>query len=177
MLMLLLMGCGLEDDAPPELPFLEAEDDLMMEMHQVEYLFSDSARVVAKLTAGYMAERRTEDAQVRTRTELSRGVRVELYDGYGRVTGVIESDSARFLKRQKEAILYDDVRLTNENNEQLRCDSLVWSQAKDSIFTGSPVHIRTRAQEIHARDGLRGTADFSSYRLYGTSGEVVIDEN
>ncbi len=167
-------GCG-GDDPPPELPFLEVEDDVLMEMYVVEYLFSDSANLRAKMTAGRVTERTPKENQAPFH-ELSRGVKIEMYDYYGRTNGVITSDSAVFYTNMEVAMLYNNVKLVNKKRETMETDSIVWAQKKDSIFTGAPVHITTSAQEIFARDGLKAKADFSSYVLYGTSGEVEIDE-
>lgn len=173
--LLMLAGCG-GKDAPPELPFLEVEDDVIVRMYTVEYLFSDSAILQAKMTAGRVTERAVEkpaDAY----HELAGGVRIDLYDYYGRTTGIILADSAIFYDQKNEAVLYDQVVLRNKKRETMETDSIVWSQEKDSIYTQAPVHITTSAQEIFARDGLRAKADFSTYVLYGTSGEVEIDED
>lgn len=173
--LLFLSGCG-GKDAPPELPFLEVEDDVIVRMYTVEYLFSDSAILQAKMTAGRVTERAVEkpaDAY----HELAGGVRIDMYDYYGRTTGIILADSAIFYDQKNEAVLYDQVVLRNKKRETMQTDSIVWSQEKDSIYTQAPVHITTSAQEIFARDGLRAKADFSTYVLYGTSGEVEIDED
>ncbi len=167
-------GCG-GDDPPPELPFLEVEDDVLMEMYVVEYLFSDSAILQAKMTAGRVTERMPKENQASFH-ELAGGVKIELFDYYGRTSGVITSDSAIFYANMDVATLYDNVKLINKKRETMETDSIVWAQKKDSIFTDAPVHITTTAQEIYARDGLKAKADFSSYVLYGTSGEVEIDE-
>lgn len=167
-------GCG-GDDPPPELPFLEVEDDVLMQMYKVEYLFSDSAILRAKMTAGRVTERIPKENQASFH-ELAGGVKIELFDYYGRTNGVITSDSAIFYANMDVATLYNNVKLVNKKRETMETDSIVWAQKKDSIFTGAPVHIMTSAQEIFARDGLKAKADFSSYVLYGTSGEVEIDE-
>lgn len=167
-------GCG-GDDPPPELPFLEVQDDVLMKMYVVEYLFTDSAILRAKMTAGRVTERSPKEGQEPFH-ELAGGVRIELFDYYGRTNGVITSDSAIYYDNMNQATLYDNVELVNKKRETMETDSIVWAQEKDSIFTGAPVHITTSAQEIFARDGLKAKADFSSYVLYGTSGEVEIDE-
>lgn len=167
-------GCG-GDDPPPELPFLEVEDDVLMEMYVVEYTFSDSAILRAKMTAGRVTERIPKERREAFH-ELAGGVRIEMFDYYGRTNGVITSDSAIFYTNMDVATLYNNVKLVNKKRETMETDSIVWAQKKDSIFTDAPVHITTSAQEIYARDGLKAKADFSSYVLYGTSGEVEIDE-
>ncbi|MDP5170285.1 MAG: LPS export ABC transporter periplasmic protein LptC [Bacteroidia bacterium] len=173
-LSLLLTAC-FGDDPPPELPFLQVEEDVQVEMFGVEYIFSDSARLVARLTAGRVAEKKPGGG-AEPFHDLSGGVKIELYDGYGRTNGVITSDSAKFYEVKREAILFSHVSLLNQKKERLETDSLTWSQQKDSIFTKSPVHITTAAQEIFARKGMEAKADFSAYNLYGTSGAVEIDE-
>lgn len=170
-----LSGCS-GKDAPPELPFLEIEDDVIMRMYTVEYLFSDSAILQAKMTAGRVTERAVEKPSEAFH-ELAGGVRIDLYDYYGRTTGIILADSAIFFDQKHEAVLYENVVLRNKKRETMETDSIFWSQTKDSIYTQAPVHITTSAQEIFAREGLRAKADFSTYVLYGTSGEVEIDEH
>ncbi len=170
-----LSGC-LGDDSPVELPFLEEEDNVLVEMFEVEYVFSDSARLTAVLTAGRVAERKPEEGE-EAHHDLSGGVKVVLYDGNGRVNGTIRSDSAVFYSVRREALLYHNVTLVNYKNDRLATDQLTWSQHKDSIYTPLPVHIVTTAQDIVARNGLKATADFSAYDLFGTSGEVEVDES
>ncbi len=169
-----LAGC-MGEDLPPELPFLEVAEDIQVEMFRVEFLLTDSAVLVAKMRAGRVAERVPGEGR-EPYQEMTGGVIVDLFDPSGRQNGSIQSDSAILYERTKEIALYGHVVLLSKKQERMETDSLRWSQQSDSLMTNAPVLIFTAAQEILARDGMKAKADLSSYTLYGTSGEVAIDE-
>ena len=169
-----LAGC-MEEDLPPELPFLEVAEDIQVEMFRVEFLVTDSAVLVARMRAGRVAERVPGEGR-EPYQEMTDGVLVDLFDPYGRPNGSIQSDSAILYERTKEIALYGQVILMSNKQERMETDSIRWSQQSDSLKTQAPVRIFTAAQEILAREGMKAKADLSSYTLYGTSGEVAIDE-
>ncbi|MEM7655032.1 MAG: LPS export ABC transporter periplasmic protein LptC [Bacteroidota bacterium] len=184
LLLVLLAGCETNEEEAEALPPGIDESDLGTESFGVEYYFSDSARVTAKMLAAHVTEKEENvagevpEANEKTETVhyLDGGVELYFLNFAGRSHSTIKSDSARFQRERGIAKLTGSVVMTNYKGETMNTEELYWDQEKDSVFTDKFVRIETPDKVIIGNNGLRSNSDFTAYTIYGIQGEVETDD-
>ena len=141
----------------------------------VEYLYSDSAVVRAKVTAPQVDQFGGEKPYL----ELPKGMNIIFYQatkkeqttltgnyglGYDSGSGVMEKMEAK-----------GNVIVVNEKGEKLNTEHLIWNAATKKIYTDDFVKITTKDQVIWG-DGMEADQDFSEYNIKNVKGEIDIKE-
>ena len=163
-----------EDEAVTQ-PLLPATVEALagIESFGVEYLFSDSARVSARMRAAHVIEAEEgEDKKQEKVHYMNRGVEIEFLNTRGQAHSRIQADSGIFRLTQEIADLYGNVRLSNHQGERLETEALHWDKQKDSVFTDKFVRITTPDKVITGSRGLRANTEFTAYTIYGIQGEI-----
>lgn len=146
-------------------------DGAMLEVANMETLYSDSAIVRVKVKAQKQLEYESGDS------EFPEGVYIEFYDVNRKLTTTIEADKGYFNKKDNLYTATGDVEVNSlEKNQILNTEVLYWKQAKEEIYTDKFVRIET-AEEILLGEGLTASQDFSSYRILKPTGELSIDQD
>lgn len=168
----LLAACGRESSLPPDLEALR-RDVPLSEAFDFTYLYSDSARLKARLQAPYDLERMDPERKEPVH-QFEKGLKIEFYDRAGRVETTITARSGKLWKKAGLAEARGQVKLVNYKGEVLESEHLIWDRASKRIHTAEPVKITT-AREVIYGTGLESDLRFSRYKIFKTRGIITLD--
>ncbi|MDX2249728.1 MAG: LPS export ABC transporter periplasmic protein LptC [Bacteroidia bacterium] len=172
-----LAACSSEDSLDGKVPFQDSIEGVKSEAFGVEYFFSDSARVTARLSAGHMIEKEEgEDPKKYVIQYLSDGVEINFLNSDGRTTSKINSKSGIYNKEKGLAELTGSVVLLNGKGEKLETEQLFWKEMQDSIYTPKFVRIETPERIIIGEHGMRANSEFTAWTILESRGELTIDD-
>ena len=163
-----LFGCAVDLGEDVEAKIYEGP---MMELEDVVFYYSDSARVKVKGTTPHRMEYADGNQ------EFPKGLYLEFYDDEGKIESTIKSNKAYFNKEKDEWLGQEDVIVQNmESGQQLNTEELYWLPADEKIYTDKFVTITRDTEILHGR-GLEAAQDFSSYSITNPEGEFILEEN
>jgi LPS export ABC transporter protein LptC len=139
--------------------------------HDVDVLYSDSAKLKVHLTAPLMEEFGGIDPY----EEMSKGVKVEFYNDSEIVNSFLTANYA--INRKKKNIMEakNDVVVVNTKGEQLNTERLIWDGSKRRIHTDAFVKITTKDQVITGT-GLDSDERFEDYEIKNISGTINLKD-
>jgi LPS export ABC transporter protein LptC len=140
----------------------------------VEIMYSDSARVRAKLTAPVLNRYAGKKAYM----ELPKGLEVLFFNekrkqqtkltaNYG-----IGFDNGNQMSKME---VKNQVVVINEKGDKLETEHLIWDAAKKEIYTDEFVKISTKDEVIWG-DGLKANQDFSEYEITNVKGQIALKD-
>jgi LPS export ABC transporter protein LptC len=157
---------------------LPSEDDVAIQSFGVDFFFSDSAKMVAKLHAQRVIEKNTDLGDGKeTVYYLYDSLKIQFYSGTGSVNSEITANEGVFRQDRRLAELKGNVILKNNKGETLETEQLFWDEPRDSVYTDKFVRIQTPDKIITGSKGLRSNTAFTSYTIFGIRGEFEADEN
>jgi LPS export ABC transporter protein LptC len=141
----------------------------------VEFLYSDSAIVRAKLVAPQIDRYAGKKPYI----ELPKGMNIIFYKedkteqstltaNYG-----IAYDNGNGVMEKMEA--KKNVVVVNEKGEKLNTEHLTWNALTKMIYTDDFVKITTKEQVIWG-NGMEAKQDFSEYKILNVQGEIDVNE-
>lgn len=133
----------------------------------IELIYSDSAKIKFKLTAGRL-ERKEGEIPV---TEFFDGVKIIFYDDDMKPESEIRSDYAIHYEKEEKMIARDNVVVVNINGDQLNTEELTWEQQKHLVYTDVFVKITTSEETLFG-DGLESNEDFTKYKIKKIKGTI-----
>lgn len=136
----------------------------------VEMLYSDSARVRAKVKAPLRDTYIGENEHI----EFPKGVSLDFYDSQGRETGHMRAKYAISYNKKEQMIARNDVVLWNAEGKKLNTEELIWDQRTGRIHSDKFSKI-TSKQEVIYGDGFESDQDFSKYRILKIHGIVSLN--
>ena len=164
--LLLIFGCMAPEN---ELSEMKEYDGPVLEVENVETLYSDSAKVIMKLIASRQFEFQNGDR------EFPNDFYIEFYDKQGEVSSSLKSNKAFYYKEQNLWKAVGDVVLkSEESGEKLNTEELFWDPKEQEIYSEEFVRIESEG-EILMGEGLEAKQNFSSYRILNPTGTVFID--
>ncbi|MBW8048860.1 MAG: LPS export ABC transporter periplasmic protein LptC [Cytophagales bacterium] len=153
-----------------DLKDMKTYDGPLIELHDIETLYSDSAILRIKLRAPLEYEFQNGD---RTFPE---GLNLIFYTEYEEVSSTLRSNFGKFDKKTGIYNVTGNVIIKNKlENEQLNCEELNWNPTEQRIFTDKFVRIET-PKEILMGEGLDANEDFSKYKILKPTGVFTISE-
>ena len=140
----------------------------------VEIIYSDSAKVKAKLTAIQL----DRYAGKKTNMLMPKGMEVVFYNekreeqtkltaNYG-----IGFDNGNGMEHMEAK---NNVVVINEKGDRLNTEHLIWNATTKKIFTDQFVKITTKDEVIWG-DGLEANQDFSEYEIKNVKGSISLKE-
>jgi LPS export ABC transporter protein LptC len=141
----------------------------------VEFLYSDSAQIQMKLTAGKI-DRFTGEKNY---FETPDGLHVFFYDNYPVVKTQLKADygvgkdSTNTIDRME---VKRNVVVINEKGDKLNTEHLIWDAKKKRIYTKEFVKITTKDEVIWG-NGLDADEDFSHYEIKDVKGQINIKDS
>lgn len=169
-LILLLSACKKTELS--EVSKLTSEKTLPDETgYGIEFIFSDSAKVKAKITAPRMDVYNREDPRV----ELSEGIEAIFYDNTFRPNAYLFARNGTRKLRERVITLKDSVVVVNLKGDTLRTSELVWDEKTDKVFSKKYVIVKTRA-EIIKSEGFESDPSFSFYKFYNIRGIISLKD-
>jgi LPS export ABC transporter protein LptC len=138
----------------------------------IDFTFSDSARVQIRLTGPLMHAYEGDDPYM----VFPEGFRVEFYDSAMNITSTITGNYGIHYRKKKMMEARQNVVVTNfETGERLDTEELIWDQNKELIYSNKFVKISSEDGVIYG-DGLEAEQDFSKRRIINPSGEIEVKE-
>lgn len=177
LLYILLFGLGLAATGCVEqvadfAPFLPEKDYSMEIAHDVEVIYSDSAKVKVKIT-GPISNRYIYKFKIEE--EFPDGVHVEFYGPNGEVTSTLDARYALRKPSDREVIVRDQVVLRNNDGDTLQTNELIWDERNGEIYTERFVKI-TRPDELIYSRGFKTNERFDRYELQAVEGDLIVKE-
>ena len=162
---ILLFGCAENKDLKDYKPY----DGPVMEVENVETLFSDSAIVKIKLLADKQLEYENGNR------EFPEGIFIEFYEN-GQVSSTITANQGFYYKKENKYTATGNVVVKNtQKNEELRTEELHWEPTKQEINTDKYVEIETES-DIFMGNGLTAKQDFSDWRILKPTGTITFED-
>lgn len=140
--------------------------------HDVEILYSDSAKVKVRVTGPTMLYHHD---RTNVRQEFPDGLQVEFYDDYQTVSSVLTAKYGIRLETHNKVIVRDSVVWQSVEGDQLETSELTWDERMKRVFTNKFVVV-TRPDEIIYGHGFEADQNFSNIRMYAIDGRKKIDE-
>ena len=141
----------------------------LSELDSINMTFSDSARLVIRMTTAKQLALENEDRV------YPKEVKLFFYDKLGNVTTNLRGDSARYFKSTNLYKIYKHVVIVNSlKGETLRTDELTWNPDKKKIYTDKPVDMQTPKETLHGT-GMDANQDFSEYTVRNPRGVVSVE--
>lgn len=152
LLLIGLVACSNPEEDRAGLP-ATVDDGIRSEAFGLEYLFSDSLSLRAKLSAAHQIERLEGEEEKKKENKeiviyLDGGVKIDFYNNFGTSHSKITSERGIYRKDKNLAELKGNVVLTNAKGEKLETEQLFWDEKKDQVYTDEYVRIYTDGKII-----------------------------
>jgi LPS export ABC transporter protein LptC len=140
----------------------------LSEVYGVNMVYSDSARLVVKMSTESQLTMPNEDKV------YPHEVRVFFFDKFGNNSTTLRSDSARYIRIKNVYHIMGRVVINNQiKHEVLETDELFWNVDNKKIYTEKPVDVKTPEQILHGV-GMDSNQDFTEYTLRKVTGVVSV---
>jgi len=137
-----------------------------------EMIYSDSAKVKAKLTTPLLLNNKTDTPFY----EMPKGMQVIFYDDSLIQSSKVTSDYAITKDNQKILELRKNVVAVNNKGETFKSEELTWDQNKRIFFSNVVVNITTKSAEISGTK-FWAKEDFSYYEIKQGAGPLTFKDN
>jgi len=138
----------------------------------IDFTFSDSARVQIRLTGPVMLAYEGDDPYM----VFPEGFRVDFYDSVMNITSTITGNYGIHYRKREIMEARQNVVVTNfETGERLDTEELIWDQKKELIYSNKFVKISSEDGVIYG-DGLEAEQDFSKRKIINPSGEIEVQD-
>ena len=140
----------------------------------VEFMYSDSARVRAKLTSAQI----DHFAGKKPYYEMSKGMVVIFYDAHKKEQSKLTAnygigfDNGNGMEKMEAK---GNVIVINEKGEKLNTEHLIWNSITHKIYTDEFVKITTKDEVIWG-DGLEANEDFSEWAMKNVKGQIDVKD-
>ena len=133
----------------------------------VEIIYSDSARVKAKLITPELLNFKTEKPYI----EMRKGVTVIFFDENQQETSRVKADYAIRRERENRVELKRNVVVTNIKGETFKSDELIWDETLKRFFSDKLVTITSKDNILHGTS-FWANEDFSYYEIVQSTGDL-----
>ncbi len=141
-------------------------------MNNFETIYSDSAKVKARLTAPLLDR---YDSDNKKYSEFPKGLHVYFYNDSLHVNAEIVAKYAINYDKTKLWEARNDVVVTNTKGERLNTEQLFWDQNKKIIYTKKYCRITTPDGNQHiGENGMEASEKFDNWKLLGSSGSFSV---
>ncbi|TAF46621.1 MAG: LPS export ABC transporter periplasmic protein LptC [Sphingobacteriales bacterium] len=139
---------------------------------EAEMIYSDSAKVKAKLNAPILLNNKTDTPYY----EMPKGMQVIFYDDSLKQSSKVTSNYAITRDNQKRLELRNNVVAANNKGETFKSEELTWDQNKRIFFSNKVVHIATKSAEISGTK-FWAKEDFSYYEIKQGAGPLTFKDD
>jgi LPS export ABC transporter protein LptC len=166
------IACGGSKDVPQDLASLRKKEPLATGFSP-EIMYSDSARIKARIKARYMYEELDAQNQPIYRAQTS--VHMIFYNRQGAQEASLTSDRAILYQQENKMEAFDEVVVTTANGDILETEHLVYLANQQRVYTNQFVKI-TRPGEIILADSMESTNNMQNYRIFKIRGIIRLKE-
>ena len=139
---------------------------------EAEMIYSDSAKVKAKLNAPILLNNKTDSPYY----EMPKGMQVVFFDDALKQSSKVTSDYAITKDNQKILELRKNVVAVNNKGETFKSEELIWNQNKRIFFSNKLVNISTNSAQISGTK-FWAKEDFSYYEIKQGAGPLTFKDN
>ena len=147
--------------------FIDDDSDPDVTGHNVEVLYSDSARLQMRMVTPYMAQFTSAQEQ---RREFPQGIHVWFYEKTGELKAEIVADWARHDMEKELWEARGNVVLTNAEGRKLETEQMFWNEKKGEVFSEKYTKITEKNGNIYSGDSFWTKQDFKEYKLFNKTG-------
>ncbi len=165
-----------ESELSPDSIALRRRDEPRMEVYNFKYIYTDSGKVQAILTAPYAKEVFKDAKTNETEFVFPRGFVLRFFNEEGIEESRITARYGKIYDRNTKAMARGAVRLQNSEGSLLETEELYWDQQKDRVYTDRFVKITT-AREVVYGEGLEADSRFQWYTLRSLRGTFVLADS
>jgi len=140
----------------------------------IEYIFSDSAIVKAKLIAPLMKKYATDDHD--DYLELSEGLHVTFFNEFKEPSSFLRADHGIQYINRKIIEVTGNVVVVNTRHDTLNSEHLIWDEKNDKVFSHKFVRVRTEDEIIHS-EGFETDLGFTQYKFKNIKGIISLRED
>lgn len=139
---------------------------------QAEIIYSDSARVKAKLKTPELYNHKTKDPYY----EMPKGIEIVFYDEFLKQSSKVTSEYAIRKENQKIIELRKNVIAVNNKGETFKSEELIWDENLKRFYSNKVVNISTNKATISGTS-FWATEDFSYYEIVQGAGPIQFNED
>jgi LPS export ABC transporter protein LptC len=146
---------------------MKSYDGPVMELENMETIYSDSAEVKVKLKSPKQIELQNGNR------EFPIGLLVEFYEN-GKIKSTLTSNFGRYYKDANKYMVSGNVIIKSlEEEKRMNTEEMFWLPAEERIYVekDKQVVITTKTEVLHGT-GLEAKQDFSDYTLLHPHGET-----
>lgn len=152
---------------------LTAKDEAPFEIsHNIELVYSEHGNVQIKVKAPLLERYVGEEPYM----EMRKGIEVIFYDSLLNVTTNLTANYAISYENDNITEARNDVVVTNQNNERLNTEHLIWDEKKEIIYSDVFVAITTETEVIYG-DGFISDDRFEKWSLKNPKGTFIITDD
>lgn len=139
-----------------------------------EYIFTERGKLKHKLVATKLEQYNAQDS---SRTVVSEGFIVYVYDTLGTVTSTMSAVNGVLYSKENKLVATDDVVLVNNiSRDTLETKKLIWLQDSSKVYSTDTVKITTKDGILYGKKGMTSNDSFDKYRLFDPVGEIYVKE-
>ncbi len=137
----------------------------------VEIIYSDSAKVRAKLITPELLNFKTEKPYI----EMKKGLTIIFYDENQQETSRLKADYAIRYERENSVELKRNVVASNIKGETFKSDELFWDENKRRFYSNKLVSITSKDNVLYGTS-FWANEDFSYYEIVQSTGDLRLTE-
>lgn len=137
----------------------------------VEIIYSDSAKVRAKLITPELLNFKTEKPYI----EMKKGLTIIFYDENQQETSRLKADYAIRYERENSVELKRNVVASNTKGETFKSDELFWDENKRRFYSNKLVSITSKDNVLYGTS-FWANEDFSYYEIVQSTGDLRLTE-
>lgn len=135
----------------------------------IEAIYSDSAKVRAKLSAPVMIRTLTDSPIV----EMPKSLEILFYDADLKVTSKLRANHGiRYIKRNV-TIVKGNVVVINVQGDTMNTEEMAWNETTDKVTSNKFVKVKTK-EEIILAEGFESDINFTKYNFYKIKGTISV---
>jgi LPS export ABC transporter protein LptC len=108
--------------------------------------------------------------------DMTDGIKVQFFGADDSASSVLTARRGRYFEDNNNVLVRDSVVITNNKNEELHTEELVWNEAKQIFYTEKKVTIYTPTQIIIGQ-GMEANQDFTYYKIINPIGIIAVPKN
>lgn len=169
------IGCGLlimiscKKNDPKEVEALTKKTIPTEMATGIEAIYSDSAKVRAKLSAPVMVRTLTDSPVV----EMPKNLEILFYDANLKVTSKLRANyGIRYIKRNITKVK-GNVVVVNVKGDTMNTEEMTWNETTDKVTSNKFVKVKTK-EEIILAEGFESDINFTKYVFYKIKGTIAV---
>ncbi|MBE9667925.1 LPS export ABC transporter periplasmic protein LptC [Mucilaginibacter boryungensis] len=143
----------------------------------VDVIFSDSAKVKARLITPLMLEYPISKDNKEIYRKMPKGLKVIFFDKDHKESGTIVADTGYNYEARQLIFLKKNVVITSAKGDVFKSDELNWNMATHQITSNKPIDIRMANGNILHATAMETNEKFDPYVFKNQTGLIYVNRN